>query len=227
MAHYGLLRDYRFEDDGTADDIRGANVYGRNDEKLGDIDDVIFDHSTGIVRYLVVETGGWFSHKKFLVPPHRLHTAAEHKNDDFSVNLDKSQIETLPHYHEADLQSEEKWKRYEKQYDAAWHAGPVEHRSGSDHNVTPTADEMPEERSSTGSGLSRQEQEALSSRIIPAGADAVTIQSSAMGIGARWLNFESRLRQHRRDITESCPSCTVGPASERATESLDHERKAV
>jgi hypothetical protein len=48
-----------------------------------------------------------------------------------------------------------------------------------------------------------------------------------MGIGPRWLNFESRLRQHRRDITESCPTCTVGPVSDRAAESVDQERKAV
>jgi len=143
------------------------------------------------------------------------------------VNLDKSQIETLPPYHEPDLQSQEKWQRYEKRYDTAWHAGPVQHRRGSDHDVTPTPDEMPEQPGSIGSRLSRQEQEELSSRIIPAGADEVTIESSAMGIGPRWLNFESRLRQHRRDITESCPSCTVGPASDRGAESVDQERKAI
>jgi len=226
MAHYGLLRDYRFDEEGTADDIRGAHVYGRNDEKLGKIDDVIFDHSTGAVRYVVVDTGGWFSHKKFLVPPHRLHTAAEHEGD-FAVNLDKAQIETLPRYDEADLESEEKWKRYEKRYDAAGHAGPVHHRRGSEHDVTPTPDEMPEQPGSIGRQLSRQEQEELSSRVIPAGADEVTIESSATGIGPRWLNFESRLRQHRRDITESCTTCTVGPASDRAAESVADERKAV
>ena len=45
MAHYGTLRDYHFTDiDETTDDIRGAKVYGLNDEKLGKIDDVIFDH---------------------------------------------------------------------------------------------------------------------------------------------------------------------------------------
>jgi sporulation protein YlmC with PRC-barrel domain len=226
MAHYGLLRGYRFDDEGTANDIRGANVYGRNDEKLGKIDDVIFDHSTGVVRYVVVDTRGWFSHKRFLVPPHRLHSVAEH-DDDFAVNLDKSQIETLPRYNEEDLQSEEKWKPYEKQYDAAWHAGPVQHRRGSDHDVTPTPDEMPDEPGAIGSQLNPQEPGKLSSRVIPAGSDAVMIQSSAMGIGPRWANFESRLRQHRRDITESCPTCTVGPASDRAAESVENERKAV
>ena len=38
---YGTLRDYRFNKD--IDDIRGSAVYGPDDEKLGKIDDVIFD----------------------------------------------------------------------------------------------------------------------------------------------------------------------------------------
>lgn len=217
MAHYGLLRDYRFEDLNTEDDIRGSHVYGRNDEKLGKIDDVIFDHSTGAIRYVVVDTGGWFTHKKFLVPPHRLHSSAEHDGD-FAVNLDKSQIETLPRYNESDLNSDENWKQYEKQYDDAWHSGPVQHRKGSDHDITPTPDEMPAEPGSIGSQLSQREQAELSSRITPAADNELTIQNSAMGIGARWLTFEDRLRQHRRDITEGCTTCTVGPASDRSSE---------
>jgi sporulation protein YlmC with PRC-barrel domain len=56
MAHYGLLHDYRFEDLNSEQDIRGSNVYGRDNEKLGKIDDVIFDHSTGNIGYVVVDT---------------------------------------------------------------------------------------------------------------------------------------------------------------------------
>jgi uncharacterized protein YrrD len=71
MPHYGTLRDYHFTDvDEATDDIRGAKVYGLNDEKLGKIDDVIFDHSTGDIRYVVVDTGGLLSSKKFIVPPY-------------------------------------------------------------------------------------------------------------------------------------------------------------
>ena len=72
MAHYGTLRDYRFADLDTDEDIRGAHVYGRDDEKLGKIDDVIFDHTTGNIRYVVIDTGGWLSSKKFIVPAERL-----------------------------------------------------------------------------------------------------------------------------------------------------------
>ncbi|HEV2699093.1 MAG TPA: PRC-barrel domain-containing protein [Terriglobales bacterium] len=226
MAHYGLLRDYRFDDEGTADDIRGAKIYGRDDEKLGKIDDVIFDHSTGGIRYVVVDTGGWLSSKKFLVSPERIRASQKHK-DDFEISATKEQIERFPAYNESDLKSDENWKNYEKRYEAAWHDGPVQHRKGSDRDITPTPDEMPEQSGSIGSRLSREQAAEVGSRIVPAGADEVTIQSSAMGIGSRWSTFEQRLRQRRRDITQGCRTCTVGPASDRGSESVADERKAV
>jgi len=227
MAHYGTLRDYRFPNtDEAADDIRGAKVYGRDDEKLGKIDDVVFDHTSGAIRYVVIDTGGWLSSKKFLVPPDGLHFSPKHK-DDLEVNLTKQQIEGFPEFKESDLQSEEDWKNYEDRYKNAWHDGPVQHRQGSDHDITPTPQEMPAEPGSIGSQLTPSQRAEVSSRITPAGADNVTIQNSAMGIGSRWLNFESRLRQHRRDITQSCGSCTVGPASDRSAESVESERKAI
>lgn len=227
MAHYGTLRDYRFPDtDEAADDIRGSSLYGRDDEKLGKIDDVIFDHASGAIRYVVVDTGGWLSSKKFIIPPDRLHSSAKH-HDDFEVNLSKQQIEGFPPYRDSDVESEEDWKNYEDRYKTAWHDGPVQHRKGSDHDITPTPEEMPAEPGSIGSQLTPSERAEASSRITPAAADNVTIESSAMGIGARWLNFESRLRQRRRDITRGCASCTVGPASDRSAESVEQERKAI
>jgi uncharacterized protein YrrD len=54
--------------DRDIDDIRGAAVYGLGDEKLGKIDDVIFDSDNGQIRYVVVHTGGWLSSRRFLVP---------------------------------------------------------------------------------------------------------------------------------------------------------------
>ena len=226
MAHYGTLRDYRFADLNTDEDIRGAHVYGRDDEKLGKIDDVIFDHSSGDIRYVVIDTGGWLSSKKFIVPAERLTGSVKHE-DDFQINATKEQIESFPPYDEDDVRNEDRWKDYEKRYKAAWHDGPVQHRKGSDRDITPTPDEMPAEPGSIGSQLSREEQQELSSRIIPAADNAVTIDSSGSGIGARWLTFEDRLRQHRRDITESCTTCSVGPAADRSSQSATRERKAV
>jgi PRC-barrel domain len=226
MAHYGTLRDYRFADLDTDEDIRGAHVYGRDDEKLGKIDDVIFDHTTGNIRYVVIDTGGWLSSKKFIVPAERVVGSAKHE-DDFQINATKQQIEAFPPYDEDDVRNDDRWKDYEKRYKAAWHDGPVQHRKGSDRDITPTPDEMPEEPGSIGSQLSAEEQRQLSSRIIPAADNEVTIQNSAAGIGSRWLTFEDRLRQHRRDITQSCTTCSVGPAADRSAQSATRERKAV
>jgi sporulation protein YlmC with PRC-barrel domain len=226
MPHYGLLRDYRFDDEGTAEDIRGAKIYGRDDEKLGKIDDVVFDHASGNIRYVVVDSGGWFSSNKFLLPPDRIRASEKHK-DDFEVSATKEQIERFPEYKESDLQSDENWKSYEQHYKAAWHDGPVQHRKGSDRDITPTPSEMPAQPGSIGAQLSAREQAELGSRTIPAGTNEVTIESSGAGIGSRWSTFEQRLRQRRRDITQSCRTCTIGPASDRAAESVADERKAV
>src|SRR6202167_171267 len=104
MANYGLLGNYRFTDD--KEDIRGSKLYGLEDEKLGKIDDVIFDHFTGLIRYVVVDTGGWLSTKKFIVPVDRLRASIEHK-DDFATDLNKQQVESLPPYEDSHLESDE------------------------------------------------------------------------------------------------------------------------
>jgi sporulation protein YlmC with PRC-barrel domain len=95
MAHYGTLKDTRVTD--SADDIRGSHLYGLNDEKLGKIDDVIFDHSTGNIRYVVVDTGGWLSTKKFLVPAEGVRSSTKHEKD-FEASLDTRQFESFPPY---------------------------------------------------------------------------------------------------------------------------------
>ena len=135
MAHYGILRDTPVAESG--EDIRGAHVYGLNDEKLGKIDDVIFDHSSGEIRYVVVDTGGWLKSKKFIVPAERLRACAKHE-DDFEVDLNKEQVESFPPYNESDLESERKWSGYEGRYRSKWVANPVMHRAETDRNVTPT-----------------------------------------------------------------------------------------
>jgi hypothetical protein len=140
MALHSNLRDYQFGND--AEDIRGANVYGANDEKLGDIDDVIFDTRTGDVRYVVVDSGGWLTSVKFVVPARQLMTREE-GDTDFRVNLTKEQVQHLPEYNEEDLQSEDRWSNYENRYEAAWVEDPVLHREGSTHTVTPDPDEEP------------------------------------------------------------------------------------
>jgi len=193
---------------------------------LGKIEDVIFDHATGSIRYVVIDAGGWLTRKKFLVPPDRLQISPKH-DDAFFIDIDKKQIESFPPYNESDLDSEDKWQQYAERLQKAWHDGPVLHRHGSDRTVTPPPDEMPAEPGSIGRQLTPSERAEVNSRIIPSGADEVTIQASAVGIGGRWLTFEERLRQRRRKITRACTTCSVGPASSRSSESAATECKAI
>jgi hypothetical protein len=146
MAHYGMLGEYRLSAD--VDDIRGASLYGLNDDKLGKIEDVIFDHATGRIEYVVVETGGWLSNKKFLVPADRIHPSAQDEKD-FAIDATKEQIESLPKYDKDAMKADADWSSYDRSYREAWGSGPVLHKEGSTHTITPEASQMP---AGTGSG---------------------------------------------------------------------------
>jgi hypothetical protein len=241
MAQYGMLRDYHFSET-AEDDIRGSKLYGLNDEKLGKIDDVIFDYASGTIRYAVVDTGGWLSTKKFIVPADRIRASVEHE-DDFAVDLNKQQIEALPPYKETDLESDQQWADYEGKYRSKWEAGPVMHRAETDRNITPTTQQMtgnvPSERAadhaaglpsgsswpSIGTNAEARADVAAADRptgrVIPAGADTVVISNSAVGIGGRWDTFQSRLRERRKE------SIGTGSAERAGTESTETLRKAV
>jgi PRC-barrel domain len=244
MTHYGTLKDARIAD--GSDDIRGSHLYGLNDEKLGKIDDVIFDHSSGNIRYVVVDTGGWLSSKKFLVPADGLRPSAKHEND-FETSLDKRQVESFPPYDEKDLDSETKWAGYEGRYRSKWVADPVLHRAETDRNITPTTQQTSgnpvseraaaqtqgwttASRPPAGTAAERAELEAASSttnRAVPAGTDAVVISNSAVGIGGRWDTFQSRLRERRKEAVSGCNTCSQESAVKRGSESVDTLRKAV
>jgi len=244
MAHYGTLKDSPVAE--ASEDIRGSHVYGLNDEKLGKIDDVIFDHSTGEIRYAVIDTGGWLHSKKFLVPATGIRASAKHE-DDFETDLTKEQIESFPPYNESDLDSESKWAGYEERYRAKWVAHPVMHRSETDRNITPTTYQttgnLESERAAAATqgtpgpkmgavstGTSKADLTSASTpteRAVPAGTDSVVISNSAVGIGGRWDTFQSRLRERRKEAVLQCETCSNETATKRGAESVTNLRKAV
>jgi sporulation protein YlmC with PRC-barrel domain len=57
MAHYGTLETQPVSDD--VQDIGGTTVRDSDGKKLGQVDDVIFDHDTVEIRYVVVDSDGW------------------------------------------------------------------------------------------------------------------------------------------------------------------------
>jgi len=207
------------------------------DEKLGKIEDVIFDHSTGDITYLVVDTGGWLTTKNFIVPAEHLRYSTKHEGH-FASDLTKKQVESFPAYKESDLESDEEWVDYERQYRSKWETSPVMHRAETDRNITPTTQQLQGNRSSLRASGSPVEPNSVNwpadpeaaraaseptERVVPAGTDSVVIANSAVGIGGRWDTFQARLRERRKEAVAGCRTCSIGPITARG----DDLKKAV
>jgi len=223
MPHYGTLSNYAFSE--QVDDVRGATLYGLEDEKIGKIDDVIFDHTSGQIRYAVVDSGGWLKSKKFLIPADRIATYPK-SPDDFVIGITKHQIESFPPYDEKKLGSEADWKRYEDDYKRSWHEAPVQHQHGTDRNITPAEPVgAPIPRPSTnvegevsGADLTPQrlsgkfpsaEPSGQKLTMRPAGTAERAEEASygTVPLSGRWGALEEHLRRNRVDIQARCSQC--------------------
>jgi hypothetical protein len=222
MARYGTLGDYRFSDTQEAAlDIRGANVYGPKDQKLGEIADVVFDEATGAVIFAVVDTGGWLSSKRFVVPPSEIRPSLQHA-EDFLVDLTKEQVESFPAYDGKDLTSEEQWADYEQRYRSKWVESPVMHREGTDRNITPTT--MQQVGAGSGTIPSGDETAELDTATLTPVRTEGTMEVSPMGPSLRWSSFEDTLRRRRDEVLQSSIDNAKKASGEALPERL--ERKA-
>jgi sporulation protein YlmC with PRC-barrel domain len=161
MPHYGLLHDHKMED---IDDLRGAEVYGVNDEKLGTIDDVIFDHSSGEIRYILLKTGGLLSGKRIMVPANRVEPYGNH-DDKFYAELDKERLEMLPEFNDDKLKTEGDWAQFEKNYEERWNDGTVMYNKDTGRIITPPTNEQVQPAG--GQPLSQQARESLNRDFTP------------------------------------------------------------
>jgi hypothetical protein len=66
-----------------------------SDGGLGDVSDFLFDDATWLIRWLVIETGGWLSGRKVLLPPSVLGHLDEAART-FQVRLTQQQIRDSP-----------------------------------------------------------------------------------------------------------------------------------
>jgi hypothetical protein len=78
----------------NASAIKGYAIQA-TDGRLGTVSDLLFDDSTWLVRWLVVETGTWLSNRKVLLPTLVLGHPNE-KGHEFSVRLTKQQVKDSP-----------------------------------------------------------------------------------------------------------------------------------
>lgn len=73
----------------------GNTAYGANGEKVGTVRDALVDPSSGRIRMLILDVGGWFSAKEVVVP------VGEARFDDNGVyfdNLTKNQVQAMSEY---------------------------------------------------------------------------------------------------------------------------------
>ncbi|MBB5233475.1 PRC and DUF2382 domain-containing protein [Deinococcus budaensis] len=73
----------------------GNTAYGAGGDKIGTVRDALVDPSTGRIRMLILDVGGWFSSKEVVVP------VGEARFDDSGVyfdNLTKDQVKNMSEY---------------------------------------------------------------------------------------------------------------------------------
>jgi hypothetical protein len=75
-------------------DFDGMNVDSVSDDKLGDVDGFIVDVSSGRPYYVVVEAGGWFKSKFFLLPIG--HVSFDRTNKRLISDVPRDRVERYP-----------------------------------------------------------------------------------------------------------------------------------
>lgn len=226
MAHYGTLRDYSFAAD--ADDIRGADLYA-SDGKIGGVKDVVFDHESGDIRYLVAEVKA----RKVLIPAsHIFRSTAD--EDSFETDLSRDEAARLPQYDEQMLENEHDWEkhtethrnfwkdkedRYEAEYKRGWEEDPVMHQAGSTNILVPETEAAPAgERIITGADLTPHrivdkfsqpgEMTNISTNL---SAPNTTLRPSGIASNAEnevsggWAMRSERLQSFQRDLRQRMP----------------------
>jgi len=212
---------------------------------------VVFDRATGAIVYVVIDTGGWLSSNKFIVPPKEIRPSLQHEHD-FLVNLTKEQIETLPAYDSQALSTQEKWEEYERWYRAKWEEDPIMHRTATDRNITPTTKQQvhagsgeipavsgtgttssagtgsPDPRmiSSDQAGLPEDEtlQELDDATEITPLHTEVELDTSPNMPSYRWSTFEDTLRRRRDEVLRE--SIDNAKRADRESQSEQERRKA-
>lgn len=79
-------------------DFDGLEVRGTDDAKLGDVDGFLVDPTSGRVLYTVVDSGGWFSSRRFLLPIG--HAIVDRTAGALRVDVARDTLRTYPEFDE-------------------------------------------------------------------------------------------------------------------------------
>jgi sporulation protein YlmC with PRC-barrel domain len=228
MTHYGTIGRQAVSKE--IHDVRGTKVHGMDGTKLGDVADVIFDHKTMKIHYLVMDSGGWLAALTYLLPADRV-VADKKDEDSLGAAVSRRQIEDSPQYNKAALGSEKEWQKYEQEFKKYWKEEPVTYREDSYRIITPSegprsAHATPTSQMNESSKRKLNPARLFPERIAQAFSDpapssgklrlrpksVMRAEDSASGITLlkpRWWNtFENYLRLNKDDIQARCSQCS-------------------
>ncbi|WP_102126172.1 PRC and DUF2382 domain-containing protein [Deinococcus planocerae] len=89
----------------------GNTAYGTGGDKIGTVRDAMVDPSTGRIRYLIVDVGGWFSSKEVLVPVGHARFADDGVYFD---NLTKDQVRDMGEYRYGETYTDQSFESDER-----------------------------------------------------------------------------------------------------------------
>jgi hypothetical protein len=109
------IRDTQYND--RFDRIKGTKIFGSDGEKIGTVDDLLIDPEAPNTGYALVDSGGWLSSRRFVLPLDYLDWSD--RDDSLLVPVTKQHIETLPEWDDRYIGTGD-WSRYEDAYSTRW-----------------------------------------------------------------------------------------------------------
>ena len=106
--------------DDSAVTFGDLDVHGTDGEKLGDLDGFLVEPTAGRVLYLVVDSGGWFTSRRILLPVE--HATVDRDAKSLRVNVSKQSLHGYPEFDEDRFGtfSDDEFHAYHRRMGAAW-----------------------------------------------------------------------------------------------------------
>jgi len=121
-------------------DLDGLEVRNVRDDHIGDVEGLLIDSVSGRPRYLVIDSGGWFRSRKFLLPI--AHARLDEDRRALRVDFDKETINRFPEMRSDRYEAltDEELQSYDE---GVWRTSGVSRPTsvdsrGGDYNTSPT-----------------------------------------------------------------------------------------
>jgi hypothetical protein len=139
MEHTTHTSRLRYLDADDLDDSIGRfndlEVYGNDGAQLGELDGFLVEHGAGTVHYLVVDSGGWFTSRRFLLPAE--HVTVDREANAVRANVSKASLQGYPDFDEDRFGrfSDDEYHAYRRRLGSAWPSREGATTSASDANT--------------------------------------------------------------------------------------------